>query len=245
MSSPRTTSRPLLRAAAAILIFGSLLFLSGGRTHPGIGVALGAGPDDFFREFAAKVVHTHGWHAMHLLILIGPLCWAVAAPALLDALSPEARPVTSVARSALLLSGGLWAVAFVLDGFGAPVFANVVAGGGPPGLADGALVSFQAIAIMMSRLGLVSWVLGGLGMALLGGSLLAPGARTRWRMAVGAAGIAIGAWPLLAALEGEYAGGPFISRFWMMNALAVALWYVALAICGFGRRPRRFEVSPA
>jgi hypothetical protein len=41
----------------------------------------------------------------------------------------------------------------------------------------------------------------------------------------------IGVWPLLAALEGEYAGGPFTSAYWMINALVAALWYVALATC--------------
>jgi hypothetical protein len=130
----------------------------------------------------------------------------------------------------------LWAVAFVLDGFGAPVYAEAIAGGGAPDLAGPALTSFQASALIMSRLGLVSWVAGGLGMALLGGLLLAPSARTKWRVTVGVGGIVIGTWPLLAALEGEYAGGPFTSRFWMMNALAVGLWYVALATCAFGRR---------
>lgn len=52
---------------------------------------------------------------------------------------------------------------------------------------------------------------------------------------VGVSGILIGAWPLLAALEGEYAGGPFVSSFWMVNALVVAIWYIALATCAFGR----------
>jgi len=236
--SSATSARVLGWGAAAALIAGSLLFLSGGRVHPGISVALGAGPDDFFRAFAAKVHQTHGWHPMHLRILVGPLFWAVAAPALLDALRPEARALTSIARSALLLSGGLWAVAFVLDGFGAPVYAEAIAGGGAPDVAGAALTSFEALAIMMSRLGMVSWVAGGVGMALIGASLLAPSARTGWRVAVGVSGIVIGGWPLLAGLVGEYAGGPFTSRYWMMNALAAGLWYLALAACAFGRGPR-------
>lgn len=234
----KTSAAVLAWSAAVALIAGSLLFLAGGRGHPAISAAIGAGPDDFFRAFAAKVLATHGWRSMHLLILVGPLAWAAAAPALLDALRPDARALTSIARSALLLSGALWAVAFVLDGFGAPVFAEAIAGGGAPDLAGPALTSFQAIAIMMSRLGLVSWVAGGLGMALLGGSLLTPVGRTKWQVAVGVSGILIGMWPLLAALEGEYAGGPFTSGFWMMNALAVGLWYMALATCVVGRRPR-------
>ncbi|MFN0181134.1 MAG: hypothetical protein ACKVZ0_20190 [Gemmatimonadales bacterium] len=234
----KRSARVLAWSAAGALVAGSLMFLAGGRGHPAISAAIGAGPDDFFRAFAAKVLQTPGWGSMHLLILLGPLVWAAAAPALLDTLRPDARALTSIARSALLLSGALWAVAFVLDGFGAPVYAEAIAGGAGPDLAGPALTSFRAIAIMMSRLGLVSWIAGGLGIALLGGSLLGLGDRTRWHVAVGVSGILIGVGPLLAALQGEYAGGPFISRFWMMNALAVGLWYLALATCAFGRRPR-------
>jgi hypothetical protein len=240
LSSSRspTPDRALAWGAAIVLLLGSLLFLYGGRSHPAIGVPTDGGLDEFFRAFAETVRHTHGWHAMHMLILIGPLCWAVGAPALLDAVHPAARGFTSAARSALLLSGALWAVAFVLDGFGAPVYAGALTSAGGTSIEAGVLTSFQANALMMSRLGLVSWVAGGLGMAVLGGSLLAPVVRTPWRTAVGVSGIVIGAWPLLAALEGEYAGGPFTSRFWMMNALVVALWYVALATSAFGRIPR-------
>ncbi len=231
--------RALAWGAAIVLIMGSLLFLSGGRAHPAISGTIGAGADEFFRAFADQVRRSHGWHAMHMLILVGPLCWAVAAPALLDAVHPAARALTSSARAALLLSGALWAVAFVLDGFGAPVYANAISGPGSPSFDGGALTSFQANAMMMSRLGLVSWVVGGLGMVVLGGSLLAPSVRTAWRIAIGASGIVIGAWPLLAALEGEYAGGPFTSRYWLANALAAAVWYVGLATCAF-RRGSRF-----
>lgn len=232
-AGPRRYDRMLGWGAALVLVLGSVLFLAGGRGHPAITVTPGAGAEEFFRAFAEKVRHTHDWHGIHLLILIGPLCWAVAAPALLDALRPDARAVTSAARSALLLSGALWAIAFVFDGFGAPVYAQAIAGATSLEAASGVLTSFAASAVMMSRMGLVSWVLLGLGMAAIGGSLLAPGVRTVWRTAVGASGIVIGAWPLLAALEGEYAGGPFTSRFWFPNALVVALWFAALATCAF------------
>lgn len=228
--------RGIAWSAALVLILGSVLFLAGGRTHPAISVAIGAGPEDFFRAFAEKVQHTGGWHAMHMLILVGPLCWAVAAPALLDAIHPAAHRVTAAARSALLLAGALWAVAFVLDGFGAPVYANALVAPGSAAVDASVLAVFEANAIMMSRLGLVSWVAGGLGIVLLALSLLARTARTRWRIAVGVSGIFIGAWPLVAALEGEYAGGPFTSQYWMANALLAGLWYVALASCGFRAR---------
>ena len=237
-SSPPAPPRPgvLAWAAAAVLVAGSMLFLYGGRSHPAIGASLGSTPEAFFHAFASKVLQTHDWHGIHLLILIGPLCWAVAAPALLDAMNGR-RQLVSVARSLLVLSGALWTVAFVLDGFGAPIYAAGALAEGTAGA--GSLVAFEAAAVMMSRLGLVSWVTGGLGMLILAGMLLEPAMRTPWRVAVGVTGMAIGAWPLLAALEGEYARGPFTSGFWMMNALVVGLWYVALASCAFRRGNRR------
>ena len=244
LSQPSTTGSPspdrgLGWVAALVLITGSVLFLSGGRAHPAINAALGAGPEEFFRGFAEKIRHTHGWQPMHMLILIGPLCWAVAAPAVLDALRPNARARISAARAALVLSATLWAVAFVLDGFGAPVYAEAMSTAASPDLTGAVLTSFAADAIMMSRFGLLSWVAGGLGMMILGALLLFPGERRRWRVAVGVTGILVGAWPLVASLQGEYAGGPFVSRFWMANALVVGLWYVALASCALGRGPRR------
>jgi hypothetical protein len=247
MSSNKTTvpvtvpsvDRKLGWFAALVLISGSVLFLSGGRAHPAINAAIGASPDEFFRAFAEKVRHTHGWHTMHMLILIGPLFWAVGAPAVLDALRPEARAWISVARSALLISAALWAAAFVIDGFGAPVYANAIAAAPSPDVARGLLTSFEADAVMMSRFGLVGWIAGGLGIVVLAGLLLSSNNRRVGRVVVGASGILIGVWPLAAALQGEYAGGPFVSRFWMANALVVALWYIALATCAFRRGPAR------
>ena len=220
--------------AAAGLLLGSALFLAGGRAHPGIQVPAGAGADAFFRAFAETVHHTPGWHGMHMMILVGPLFWAVAAPALLEGLRPHGRIANSTARSLLVVAGCLWATAFVLDGFGAPVYAEALAAPSTAGAEVGLLTGFAAIAVMMSRLGLLGWVVGGMGMAVLGASLLSAGVRTRWRAAVGSTGILLGLWPLLAALEGEYAAGPFTSPLWMYNALLVGLWYVGLATCAWG-----------
>lgn len=231
-------SRALALGAALVLVLGSVLFLAGGRQHPAINAGLGASADEFFRAFADKIQQTHGWRGMHVMILVGPLCWAVAAPALLDALRPAARSLTSIARTLLVLAGSLWAVAFVLDGFAAPIFAQAIATAATPDIASSVLVSFQAEAVTMSRLGLLSWIASGLAIVVLGGSLLTPDVRTPWRAVVGVAGILLGAWPLLATLQGEYAAGPFTSRFWMMNALSAGLWFIALASCAF-RRGRR------
>jgi hypothetical protein len=233
------TSRALARAAAACLALGSILFLAGGRAHPAITSGMGGTAADFFLAFAAEVRHTHNWHGMHMLILVGPLLWALGAPALLDAIRPDLRALISVGRSALLLSAALWAMAFVLDGFGAPVYASALTDATQVAV----LTSFKANAIMMSRLGLVSWIAGGLGMVVFGIALLMRGQRTWWRGTVAVAGIVLGAWPLLATLQGEYAGGPFTSGYWMENALAVGLWYIALATCAFGRPAPTVDAS--
>lgn len=237
------TSRLLPLLAAALCVLGSVLFLGGGRLHPAIGGGLDATPGDFFLAFAEKVRHTDGWQRMHMMILLGPLCWAIGAPALMDVLRPDARPIVSTARAALLLAGGLWAVAFALDGFGAPVYAEALVASAPEAEA-GVLASFAANAVVMSRLGLVSWVVGGLGIVVLGSLLLARPVRTPWRFVVGVTGVLLGAWPLVAALEGEYAAGPFTSSFWMLNALTVGLWFMALATCAFRRRAGRAGASP-
>lgn len=94
-----TPDRALAWGAAIVLIIGSLLFLYGGRAHPAISATIGAGADEFFRAFAEKVRRSHGWHAMHMLILVGPLCWAVATPALLDAVHPAARARADLRRA--------------------------------------------------------------------------------------------------------------------------------------------------
>ncbi len=234
-SAAAPAPRALALGAALVLILGSVLFLGGGRQHPAINAGLGATADEFFRAFADKIQHTHGWRGMHLMILVGPLCWAVAAPALMDALRPAARSLTAVARTLLLLAGALWAVAFVLDGFAAPIFAEAIATAATPDIASSVLISFQAEAVTMSRLGLLSWIASGLAIVVLGGSLLVRDVRTPWRAIVGVTGIVLGAWPLLATLQGEYAAGPFTSRFWMMNALSAGLWFIALASCAFRR----------
>ncbi|HJU91280.1 MAG TPA: hypothetical protein VJ672_17980 [Gemmatimonadaceae bacterium] len=231
-----TSDRAIAWTAALFLIVGSLLFLAGGRAHPVISSALGGDASQFFVAFAAKVRSTHDWHAMHMMILVGPLFWALAAPTLLDVLRAEARVLAAVARSALVLSAALWAVAFVLDGFGAPVYAAAMADMSRQDM-TATITDFAANAIVMSRLGLLSLVVGGIGIVVIGVALLGSELRTPWRIVVGASGILIGIWPLFAALQGEYAGGPFTSEYWRVNAIAIAAWFVGFGACAFGRAP--------
>ena len=228
-------------AGAACLLAGSLLFLLGGRLHPGISSALGSTPDAFFRAFAHEVAHTRGWTGMHMRILVGPVLWAIGASLLLEKLTSASPRLESTARGALFFSAGLWAVAFALDGFGAPVLASGIVDQASPELLESALLAFQANAVVMSRLGLVSWVVGGAGIVLVSAVLLSAGARTAWRSVVGVLGIAVGTWPLIAALAGPYAAGPFTSAFWLPNAVAVGAWYVALASCAYRLEPARLR----
>ena len=51
-----------------------------------------------------------------------------------------------------------------------------------------------------------------------------------WRSLVGYAGLLVGAWPLLATVLGEFYPGPFTSTRWMMTALSLGVWFLALAI---------------
>lgn len=219
---------PLL--GAACLVAGSVFFLTGGSAHPRIGGGLGAG-DNYFQAFAHEVARTDGWRPMHMQILTAPIFWALGVSFVLDGFGRGVARVASTARAALFLSAALWAVAFALDGFGAPVIATGIIDPVSPDLTGPALLAFEANAVVMSRLGLVGWVVGGAGIVLVSAILLTPGVRTTWRTVVGAAGMVLGAWPLVAALTGPYAAGPFTSEFWLPNAVAAGTWFVTLATC--------------
>jgi hypothetical protein len=48
-------------------------------------------------------------------------------------------------------------------------------------------------------------------------------------MVVGAGGVLIGLWPMLAAARGEFIPGPFTSPYWTITALTTGAWFGALA----------------
>ena len=212
-----------------LLAAGSALFLGAGRHHPRINASLGeVGSPQFYRAFAAHMLHMPNWGSVHLGILLGPVLWALAASGAARLLPARAASLGDLARSALMLAAGLWSVAFVLDGFVGPKLANAIVAAGVSGDAE-AIRAFSANQLAMARLGMLSIVLVGTAMTAFGGALLM-GARIRsWRSAVGALGLVSGAWPVAAALRGEFYPGPFTSPWWTITALAIGFWFLLFA----------------
>jgi hypothetical protein len=213
---------------AALLAAGSAAFLGAGRLHPRITAALGpVSSDDFFRAFAAEILQVHNWETMHTLILLGPVLWAIAAVGTARLLPPRTSALGDAATGALLLGAAFWAVGFVLDGFVTPVHARTVAAAGVGSDAT-ALAAFRITQLTMARLGMFSIVLVGAAVIAFGAALLV-GTRARsWRTAVGVSGLLVGAWPAVAALQGEFSPGPFTSPYWSLTALSLGLWFLAL-----------------
>jgi hypothetical protein len=224
--------------AVALLAAGSLAFLLAGSLHPRVGAALGpVGSDEFFRAFAAEIVRVPHWEAIHAGILAGPVLWALGAAAIPRLLPTPAAILGEIGRNALLLAAAAWTVAFVLDGFMAPGLAYAVVNATDIATEHDALRAFHANQRIMARLGMVSIVLIGAAESAFGLALLASAravARaTRqgasWRLVVGASGVLVGLWPILAAARGEFVPGPFTSPYWTITALATGAWFGALA----------------
>jgi hypothetical protein len=246
---PARRSTPTARLSAGLLLAGSLIFVAGGAQHPKAASAFGAvGSDEFYRTFATHIAHQANWIPIHVLILMGPLFWALGAPRRL--LSPHdqtdsalATAAESLASRALLLGAALWAVAFVLDGFVAPSTAAVIQTAAPADL-PGLLVTFRVHQVTMVRLGLVSWILIGVAMATYGVMMLAHTRAFSGRGILGALGVGIGLWPIVAAVTGEFDPGPFTSPLWNLTALVSAFWFAAFGV-SLGARVRASAVPSA
>ena len=220
--------------SAALLVAGSLVFVGGGAQHPKAATAFGTvGTEEFYRTFASHIAHQPNWIPIHALILIGPLLWAVAVPRLATVAGGNDLPfipaLDDLASRALLLGAALWAIAFVLDGFVAPNTASAIQAAAPGDL-PAMLLSFRIHQVTMVRLGLVSWILIGLAMAIYGTTMLAQARSRRGRSLLGTFGIAIGLWPIAATITGEFNPGPFTSSLWNVTALASAFWFAAFGV---------------
>ena len=214
---------------AALLALGSAVFLGAGRLHPRIGAGLGpVGSDEFFRAFAAEVVHVPNWETMHTLILAGPVLWALAAVGVARLVPARASALADLGAGALLLGAAFWAVGFVLDGFVTPVHARTVAAAGA-GADAAALAAFRVTQLTMARLGMVSIVLVAVSVLAFAAALLHDVRVVSWRAVVGASGLFVGAWPAVAALRGEFYPCPFTSPNWNWIALSLGVWFLALA----------------
>lgn len=232
MTSQPTTQRPgrLDAWLPALLLFaGSAVFIGGGSRHPHVnGMTMPpVGSDDFFRHFAAMILGMPDWQVFHMLILVGPVLWALGASGTVRLFPERARGIGEVGRTALLMGGALWALAFVLDGFVAPRHAESIAAAGIG--ADGAAIAaFGANAFTMARIGLISVALMGAATLAFGAALLFDARLWSWRALVGATGLLVGAWPLVAGLSGEFYPGPFTSEHWTSTAISLGLWYLLL-----------------
>ena len=226
-----------------LLLAGSLVFLNGGRSHPHTGAGMGPpGSPEYFFHFAQAITSTPGWVPMHVMILIGPVMWALATPSIRMALPEKGASLWSIAQVALVISATLWIVTFIFDGLVAPVFARTIVAAGQ--VEPLTLASFRANQVTVITTGLVSWILNGIAIVLFAIGLLAVQGRSYLRLAVGASGILVGLWPIVAAITGEFIPGPFTSDLWKETALATAIWYVAFGVA-LARAPsvRRVAIS--
>ena len=213
---------------ALLLVAGSLLFLGAGRHHPQINASLGeVGSPQFYRAFAGHMLHMPNWGSVHLGILLGPVLWALAASGTAALLPARANSLGGIARSALMLAAALWSVAFVLDGFAGPKLASAIAAAGVAADAE-AIRAFSVNQLTMARLGMLSIVLVGASMLAFSGAILMDARLRSWRTVVGALGVVAGAWPLAAALHGEFNPGPFTSPWWTITALSIGVWFLLL-----------------
>jgi hypothetical protein len=229
-NTPVTSSRfwPGL-IAGVLLVLGSVAFLNGGRHHPLITAALGPiGSEQFFHGFAQHVAMTPHWEAFHTWILIGPVLWALSAPAV-EAFLPRGAPqIWLITRSAFGIGAVLWIIAFILDGYVAPIYAREIVSPTNPEIGRTALFMFKISALTMAKLGLVGLLLFGLSFAAYGVGLVSGARSAPWRMILGALGIVVGLWPMVAFAIGEFTPGPFTSPYWTATAIALGVWAALL-----------------
>lgn len=214
----------------AILLIGAVVFFWGGNLHPATDAKhLGAiGSEEFFRNFIRHIVEHGAWERIHAGILAGPLCWALGGVGAGLVLRQRGETCfSSLGAVALAMGATAWAVTFVCDGFVTLRHAEAVSSSSPDTVAA-LLADFRANQLLVVRLGLVSFILIGAGIAAFGASILAAGIRSRlvsWLL--GAGGVLLGLWPLLAWAIGVFEPGPFTSPWWRPTATLTTLWFMS------------------
>jgi hypothetical protein len=227
-----TSERLFYLVCGTLLIVGSVVFTWGGSMHPPIDARLGPiGSDEFFRSFVRHVLEHDAWERIHGGILAGPVCWALGGVGAALALRERGEARFSVLGAVALAMGATaWAVTFVFDGFVALRIAQTI--GVDRASQNAALLpAFEANQVVVIRLGLVSWILVGAGMASLGAAILSVGLRPRvagW--IVGATAVIVGIWPIVAWALGIFEPGPFISKWWALTAVLTAAWFLLLGV---------------
>lgn len=220
---------------ASLLMTGVIAFLWGGAQHPATDASLGPlGTPEYFRAFASHVAGHEGWRAIHAGILAGPVLWALGAVGLARRFSPATEPGWSaLGLMSLGLGAVAWAVVFVLDGFVAPLQAAAVM---EAGSSLDAVLAFRSNQEVVIRLGLVSWLLIGFGIAAMSTGAWVSKDRGLVRLVLAPIGFVVGLWPLVAWAAGPFRPGPFTSELWTPTALMTSAWFLVASFALLRRK---------
>jgi hypothetical protein len=121
------TSRPATISAGVIALLGSILFIYGGAFHPHVNSDIGiVGSETFYRHFIEMVATTPHWERFHVMILAGPVLWALSIAGFAHTADADRRPLWTIAIQAMGIAAVLWAVTFALDGFITALHARAV-----------------------------------------------------------------------------------------------------------------------
>jgi hypothetical protein len=230
------TTRPAL-LSGILFILGSVLFLAGGKSHPSINSSLGVmGSVQFYQAFAQHVRSAPHWEAIHDLILIGPVLWALAASGVHSVLPRSGDPLWAIARSSFILGAAGWVVAFALDGHNARAYSDAIAAASDPVVLADRAFQFSISTRLVGYFGRFGWMLVSLPFAAYGAGLLLGAGASAWRKVLGAAGVLLGFWMLYELMSGAFTPAPFTSQYWRYTALATGAWVSAFGITIGGAR---------
>ena len=231
-----------------LLIIGGVILNWSGSGHPSTDFDLPGNEPvviEYWRAFAEVVVQRTDWSAMHTGILVGPVLWALGAVGAGQMLRARGeRDFSSLGSLALAMGGVLWVVTFVFDGIIAVDHAETVVASGPAELAV-AIAPLRAAEHATLRLGLVAWILIGVGVAAFAYSLIVSSklSHPMLRWGLGVSGILLGLWPLVAMATGLFLPGPFTSPLWLPTVVLTSVWFSGLGVMlmaqAFRRRPVR------
>lgn len=207
---------------AACLLVGAAAFLWGGAQHPSTDATMAAvGTAEYFRIFAEHVAAADNWEVIHTGILVGPLLWAMGIVSLgREAGAGPAAHWSRLGSHALGLGAVAWAVVFVLDGFVAPLHAEAVLESGNAA----AVMAFRTNQEVVIRLGLVAWILIGVGIASSAVGTWSSSIRSLRAGSFAILGLCVGLWPLAAWSIGDFRPGPFTSGLWVPTAVLTSMW---------------------
>lgn len=223
------------RAAAGLLIVGSVLGLVGNALHPHSATA-DAG------AHLQMIADSAPWSAIHLAVIMAILLVIGGLLGLADELADTpGRFWTGLAVGGSLLGGALVTVSTTIDGFAMKSFAATVADGGGDGAIQSAAAA-QSIGFGIWSVGML--VFFGAAFACFGAAILSSGRypqRYGWTPVIGGAGSAVAALLQLAFnREVQVAETTFL-----VSSLVVTVWSLALGVRMWRGAPSAAEVRTA